>query len=299
MRVQLVCSREQRTALHKRSLINQSICLTCQRWKFGTSWVIRVFVDGVNRVIVKEWNVIPTNTLFLTFSSPELIKEIMVSYLKVKVTLFVLNAICNYTNARILATQANIAKCQWSRKDKHKASVRDPRCAPWSNCNVPHTSFAQDCLVWKKDKQIQRSHAKQYIPFPDSFRKSLPQIELDGQLLNYKQNTKFWSVYISTKLNWRLHTENLINKVRKQLNFQKIVHSLGVMTQKRYYIYNIFSQIEIDLWSGGIFSTPNTLLKKLQSTDSKAIKSATGALVHTKYKQILRRSSNYISLRTT
>ena len=73
---------------------------------------------------------IPRNTLFLTFSFPELIKEIMVSYLKEKVTLFVLNAICNYTNARILATQANIAKCQWSRKDKHKASVRDPRCAP-------------------------------------------------------------------------------------------------------------------------------------------------------------------------
>ena len=41
--------------------------------------------------------------------------------------------------------------------------------------------------------------------------KSLPQIEL-GQLLNYKQNTKFLGVYITTKLNWRLHFENLINK---------------------------------------------------------------------------------------
>ena len=61
--------------------------------------------------------------------------------------------------------------------------------------------------------------------------KSLPQIELDGQLLNYKQNrsqllnykqnTKFWGVYITTKLNWRLHTENLINKARKRLKFLK------------------------------------------------------------------------------
>ena len=42
--------------------------------------------------------------------------------------------------------------------------------------------------------------------------KSLPQIELDGQLLNYKQNTKFLGVYITPKLNWRLHIENLINK---------------------------------------------------------------------------------------
>ena len=44
---------------------------------------------------------------------------------------------------------------------------------------------------------------------------------------------------------------------------------------------NIFSQIEIHLWSGGIFSAPNTLLKKLQSTDSKAIKLAVGVPVRT------------------
>ena len=34
---------------------------------------------------------IPTNTLFLTFGSPELQKEITVGYLKVKVALFVPN----------------------------------------------------------------------------------------------------------------------------------------------------------------------------------------------------------------
>ena len=67
--------------------------------------------------------------------------------------------------------------------------------------------------------------------------KSLPQMKLDGQLLNYKQNTKFWGVYLTTKLNWRLHIENWINKARKRLNFLKIVPSIGVGTQKRYYIY--------------------------------------------------------------
>ena len=69
--------------------------------------------------------------------------------------------------------------------------------------------------------------------------KCLPQKELDAQLLNYKQNIKFLGVYIITKLNWRLHIENLINKARKRLNFQKkqLAHSLGVRIQKRYYIY--------------------------------------------------------------
>ena len=47
--------------------------------------------------------------------------------------------------------------------------------------------------------------------------KSLPQIELDGQ------NTKFLGAYLTTKLNWRLHIENLISKARKRLNLLKIV----------------------------------------------------------------------------
>ena len=57
---------------------------------------------------------------------------------------------------------------------------------------------------------------------------SLLQIELDGQLLNYKQNIKFLGMYLTTKLNWRLHIENLINlmnKARKRLNFLKIVNT--------------------------------------------------------------------------
>ena len=42
-------------------------------------------VVGVNRATLKEGEVIPTNTLFLTFGSPDLPKNITVGYLKVKV----------------------------------------------------------------------------------------------------------------------------------------------------------------------------------------------------------------------
>ena len=49
-------------------------------------------VVGVNRVTLKkEGKVIPTNTLFLTFGSPDLSKEITVGYLKGKVALLVPN----------------------------------------------------------------------------------------------------------------------------------------------------------------------------------------------------------------
>ena len=72
-----------------------------------------------------------------------------------------------------------------------------------------------------KDKGFELSREKTCLMLFNNVEnpKSLPQIELDGQLLNYKQNTKF----LGNKLNWRLHIENLINKARKRLNFLKIV----------------------------------------------------------------------------
>ena len=49
-------------------------------------------VVEVHRVTVKrDTKKVPTNTLFLTFSTPDLPKEITVGYLKVKVALFVPN----------------------------------------------------------------------------------------------------------------------------------------------------------------------------------------------------------------
>ena len=113
--------------------------------------------------------------------------------------------------------------------------------------------------------------------------KSLPQIELDGQLLNYKQNTKFLGVYITTKLNWRLHIENLINKARKRLNFLKIVSTQSWSQDTKTLLHLSISLVRSKLIYGQevYFSAPNTLLKKLQSIDSKAIKLAIGVPVHT------------------
>ena len=114
--------------------------------------------------------------------------------------------------------------------------------------------------------------------------KSLPQIELDGQLLNYKQNIKFLGVYLTTKLNWRLHIENVINKTRKRLNFLKII----IRTQSWSWDTKTLLHLSISLVRSKLiygqevyFYAPNTLLKKLQSIDSKAIKLAIGVPVHT------------------
>ena len=112
--------------------------------------------------------------------------------------------------------------------------------------------------------------------------KSLPEIELDGQLLNYKQNTKFLGVYITTKLNWRLHIENVINKARKQSNFLKnSTQSWCQDTKTLLHLHISLVRSKLIYGQDVYFCATNTLLEKLQSIDSKSIKLAIGVPVHT------------------
>ena len=110
---------------------------------------------------------IPTNNLFLTFSSPELPKEITVGYLKVKVALFVPNPMrcfncnkCGHTSQRCKVA----AKCTGCRKDKHEGQCEGPKLC--SNCNGPHASLAKDCPVWQKE--IQRVRVEKRVSFPEA-----------------------------------------------------------------------------------------------------------------------------------
>ena len=105
-------------------------------------------VVGVNRVTLKkEGKVIPTNTLFLTFGSPELLKEITVGYLKVKVALFVPNPMCCFNCNKFGHTSQHCkvaVKCMGCGKDKHEGQCEGPKLC--SNCSGPHASSAKDCL---------------------------------------------------------------------------------------------------------------------------------------------------------
>ena len=104
----------------------------------------------------KEGKVIPTNALFLMFGAPELSKEIMVSYLKVKVALFVPNLMHCFNCNKFGHTSQHCkvaVKCPDCGKDKHEGWCEGPKLC--SNCNGPHTSSAKDCPVWQKE-EIQR-----------------------------------------------------------------------------------------------------------------------------------------------
>ena len=117
----------------------------------------------------KEGKIIPTNNLFLTFSRPNMPREIKVGYLTVKVDLFVQNPLrcfnCNkfgHTSQRCKTT----AKCQWCGKVKHEEQCDGPQIC--SNCNGLHAASAKECPVWKKEKEIQRIRVEKRISFPEA-----------------------------------------------------------------------------------------------------------------------------------
>ena len=111
--------------------------------------------------------VIPTKTPFLTFNKPELPKLIRVGYLQVKVDLFVTNPLrcfgCNkfgHTSDRCKIAQM----CVRCGQDKHEGQCIGPQMC--SNCKGPHASSVKYCLVWQKEKEIQRIRVEKRIPFP-------------------------------------------------------------------------------------------------------------------------------------
>ena len=74
---------------------------------------------------------IPTNTLFLTFGSPELQKEITVGYPKVMVTLLVLYPVRCYNCNTFSHTSQSCCKMSVGReKVSTKVGVRNRSCAP-------------------------------------------------------------------------------------------------------------------------------------------------------------------------
>ena len=166
-------------------------------------------VVGVNRVTLKkEGKVIPTNTLFLTFGSPELTKEITVGYLKVKVALFVPSHMrcfnCNkpgHTSQRCKVD----ANCTGCGKYKHEGQCEGPKLC--SNCNGPHASSAKDCPVWQKEKEIHRVRVEERISFPEArqlVEVKMPTVISGGKTYAAAASTRreSKSVQCQTSLTW-------------------------------------------------------------------------------------------------
>lgn len=113
--------------------------------------------------------------------------------------------------------------------------------------------------------------------------KDLPRFHLKGAPLNYSQCVKFLGVYFTPKLTWKTHIEYLLTKARKRINLLKIITSMPWSQNVVSMVHLSIALIRSTLSYGQevYFSASKTLLNKLQSLDSKAIKFAIGVPIHT------------------
>ena len=124
-----------RVSIHK-ALNSSRGVIRCHELSGMTEMEIRTELQEqgvveVHKVTVKkDTEKVLTNTLFLTFNTPDLLKEITVGYLKVKVALFVPNPMrcfnCNkfgHTSQRCKVA----AKCPGCGKDKHECLCEGPK----------------------------------------------------------------------------------------------------------------------------------------------------------------------------
>ena len=166
-------------------------------------------VVGVNQVTLKkEGKVIPTNTLFLTFSSQELLKEMTVGYPKVKVALFVTNPMhcfnCNKSGHTSQHCKVAV-KCMGCGKHEHEGQCEGPKLC--SNCNGPHASSAKDCQVWQKEKEIQHVRVEKWISFLEArhlVEAKMPAVISGGKTYAAAASTsrESKSVQCQTSLTW-------------------------------------------------------------------------------------------------
>ena len=126
-----------RVSIHKASNSSRGV-IRCRELSGMTEMEIRTELQEqgvveVHRVTVKkDTEKVPTNTLFLTFNTPDLPKEITVGYLKVKLALFFPNPMRCFNCNKFVHTSQRCkvaAKCPGCGKNKHEGHVRDPSCA--------------------------------------------------------------------------------------------------------------------------------------------------------------------------
>ena len=166
-------------------------------------------VVEVHRVTVKkDTEKVPTNTLFLTFNTPDLPKEITASSLNVKVALFVPNPMCCFNCNKFGHTSQRCkvaAKCTGCGKDKHEGQCEGPKLC--SNCNGPHASSAKDCPVWQKEKEIQHVHVEKRRSFLEArqlVEAKMPTVITGGKTYAAAASTRreSKSVQCQTSLTW-------------------------------------------------------------------------------------------------
>ena len=131
-------------------------------------------VSSVRRIsFSKDGNRIPTNTIVLTFSNPNLPKTIKVGYLVVKVAVYIPNPLrcfdCQKFGHHETKCNSPIWRCGKCGVDADLHNEQNcPNALKCVNCNGPHESRSRECPAWKKEKEILKIKYTNNISFPEA-----------------------------------------------------------------------------------------------------------------------------------
>ena len=130
-------------------------------------------VTDIKRISIKRnEETINTNTYIFTFNKSQLPKELKVGYNLIKVSPYIPNPLRCYNCQKFGHHETKCLKspvckkCGESGSDHIELSCGNPiKCA---NCQGNHPADSRDCLVWKKEKEINTIKYTNNISFPEA-----------------------------------------------------------------------------------------------------------------------------------
>ena len=130
-------------------------------------------VSNVKRISIKrDGEIINTNTYIFTFNRSQLPKELKVGYNLLKVTPYIPNPLRCYNCQKFGHHESKCLKppvckkCGGSGSDHVEHTCTNPiNCI---NCQGNHPADSRDCVVWKREREINQVKYSNNNPFPEA-----------------------------------------------------------------------------------------------------------------------------------
>ena len=130
-------------------------------------------VSDVKRITInRNQETITTNTYIFTFNTSQVQKEIKVGYNLIKVNPYIPNPLRCYNCQKFGHHESKCLKptvckkCGESGSDHIELSCSNPTKCP--NCQGNHTADSKDCIVWKREKEVNQIKYTNNISFPEA-----------------------------------------------------------------------------------------------------------------------------------